>query len=78
MNIEWKPIETFDRPDYERVDVWCNVWASPLSMGLSDSFRVIDAYRLDGKWYDNKGLLASRYITHWSPILPPPVVEVKE
>ena len=64
----WKPIDTFDRPDYERVDVWMEVCASPRSFGFSDSFRVVDAYRKDGVWFDDKGELYNAYITHWYQI----------
>lgn len=64
----WKPIDTFDKEDGERVDLWIRIYASPRSMGLSDSFRLINAYRKNGKWFDDGGELFTRYITYWMPI----------
>lgn len=79
MSGAWKPIETFEGADREEVDLWMHIYASPRSMGWSDSFRVTDAYRIDGKWFhcrgrfggDEKQLEAS-YITHWMPLPNPP------
>lgn len=68
--MTWNLIKTFDKPDREEVDVWLHIYASPRSMGMSDSFRVIDTYRIDGKWFHHvesgheKELFAA-YITHW-------------
>lgn len=70
--MTWQSIETCTVEDYERVDLWMNVHASPRSMGMADTFRVTNAYRKDGKWFDDKGELYSPYITHWMPIPPPP------
>lgn len=68
----WKPIGSFNEPDGELVDLWLNVYASPMSMGMADKWRAIDCYRQDGEWFDSGGKLEARYITHWSPRLPPP------
>ena len=70
--MTWQPIETYAGDDYRRVDLWMNILASPRSMGMADAFRVIDAYRLDGVWFDPQGKLEARYITHWRPIPAPP------
>ena len=66
----WKKISKFKKNDrFEHFDIWMQVTASPLTMGLSDSFRVPDAFHRDGAWYhrvrgeDKK--LNSDYITHW-------------
>jgi hypothetical protein len=46
-------------------------------MGWADAFRVVDAYRVDSKWFHrtpNKEMeLVSDYITHWMPIPKPPL-----
>ncbi len=64
----WRPIETFVGNDYERVDLWVDVWASPRSMGMADAWRATDCWRQDGKWHDKGGELYQHYITHWMPI----------
>lgn len=77
----WQPIETFNEADREAVDLWLQIHASPRSMGMSDVFRVSDAFRIDGKWfhYDSgkqKELYAD-YITHWRAAPPPPQERLK-
>lgn len=73
---KWQPIETYDRSDYEKVDLWLHIYASPRSMGFSDSFRVIEAYQINGKWFHIDGgkekELYGPYITHWMPLPEPP------
>lgn len=64
----WQSIEECSVVDYERVDLWMNIHASPCSFGIADTFRVTNAYRKDGKWFDADGELYLRYITHWMPI----------
>ncbi len=74
----WKPIATAPK-DGTKVDIWMQVNASPMSMGLSDSFRVVECawsesevakegpgwYHYDqSKSYDFRRL-QDRYITHW-------------
>lgn len=80
---EWRSIETYSKDaeyffDREEVDIWMEVYASPRSMGLADSFRVVDAWRLRGKWFHmHNGKmeeLYADYITHWMPKPKPPVV----
>jgi hypothetical protein len=74
----WRPIKTCRAGFREEVDLWMDIPASPMSMGMADSFRVPSAYRLlDGKkWFhyqDGKEQeLNSSYITHWMPIPKPP------
>lgn len=75
--MTWRPINTFDLADRDEVDLWLNIHASPRSMGMSDSFRVIDAYRIDGKWLHrvesgHERELHLDYITHWMRRPPPP------
>lgn len=74
----WLPVETAPK-DRTRVDLWLNIYASPRSMGLSDSFRVIEAWHENGKWvhwdsHDRKVKeLYEPYITHWMPIAEQPI-----
>jgi len=76
LDSPWKPIKSFNGPDFKEVDIWMQVYASPRSFGISDSFRVVEAYRKDGKWFHlHKGKemeLYADYITHWMPIPEPP------
>jgi hypothetical protein len=57
------------------VDVWLEIYASAMSMGFSDSFRVTEAYKKDGGWWhwqDGEKQLRSEYVTHWMPLPPKP------
>lgn len=58
-----------------RVDLWLYIYASPLSMGMSDAFKVADAWRKGGEWWHiHKGRetrLEASYVTHWSTIPSP-------
>lgn len=79
----WKPIESFDEPDRQSVDLWMYIYASPRSMGMSDAFRVMDAFREDGKWFHwdggKKKELHGEYVKFWMPIPePPPAPSVKQ
>ncbi len=67
----WKPIETFNGNDSDMVDLWLHIWASPRSMGMSDSFRRIDCWKKNGHWVDSDGPLYEPYITHWVSITEP-------
>ena len=73
---EWQPIETFQAPEREEVDVWMNIYASPRSMGWADAFRIPNAYRVKGKWFHlhegKETELFADYITHWMPLPEPP------
>ncbi len=78
---EWRDIATCEHDaelwiDRVEVDLWLQVHASPRSFGMSDSFRVVDAYRVEGKWYHRQDgkehELFADYITHWMPIPAPP------
>jgi len=76
--MNWQPIKTFNLSDREEVDLWLHIYASPRSMGISDSFRVIDAYRKEDKWFHrvesgHEKELYSAYITHWMMRPGPPV-----
>lgn len=67
----WKPIAEFDttRSMLDRVDVWIDVKASPRSFGISDAWRVVDAYYKDGKWWHahngKQAELRSEIVTHY-------------
>jgi hypothetical protein len=66
----WKPIARFRKGDFVKCDLWMQWGASPLTMGMGDSFRVSDAYRRDGKWYHRESYqekeLNADYITHYA------------
>lgn len=68
----WRPIKSCRIADGVEVDIWMKVYASPMSFGMGDSFRVVDAYRKDGKWFHRHEFqekeLRSDLITHWMPI----------
>jgi len=71
----WRPIEQPPRNTSESnpVDLWIAVYASPLSMGMADSWRIPDCWKVDGKWvhrHENQiKELDAHYLTHW--IRPP-------
>lgn len=69
--IGWRPIST--APEFPtEVDIWLVIQASPLSFGMSDAFRVTEAYKKHGNWFHRcngtEEELVSDYITHWMPI----------
>jgi hypothetical protein len=76
MESPWKPIKTFRLPDRHEVDIWLQAPASPRSMGWADAWRVIEAYRINEKWFhrqDGKEMeIVTEYVTHWMPIPKPP------
>lgn len=67
----WKPIVEFntERSMLDRVDLWLDVKASPMSFGMSDAWRVVDAYFKNGGWWHidrgEQRQLASEHITHF-------------
>jgi hypothetical protein len=71
---DWRPIKTFRGPDYRMVDIWMQWGASAMTMGMADAFRVVEAYRKNGKWVHRNPMnsfkeeeLVHDYITHWMP-----------
>lgn len=72
---DWRSIERPPRNTSEDnpVDLWIDVPASPLSMGMSDRWRIPDCWRVDGKWVHRHrneiAELDANYLTHW--IRPP-------
>ncbi len=72
---EWRLISNPPRNTDEDnpVDLWIHVNPSPLSMGMGDSWRIPDCWRVGGKWvHRHKNEikeLAVHYLTHW--IRPP-------
>ncbi len=72
----WKPISSYRGEDRHEVDLWIEIHASPASMGFADAFRVINAFKTDGKWFHYEGghqkELRAEYITHWMPSPRPP------
>lgn len=78
---EWQPIESAPK-DGTKVDLWLEFYASPASMGMSDSFRMPECYyaTIEGKtgWFHLDGMKQNQlfdeyeYITHWMPLPEPP------
>ena len=64
----WKKVSTYKGPDGEKVSLWFDVWASPLSMGMADAWDAENCWRESGEWFDAGGRLETRYITHWRPL----------
>ncbi len=69
----WRKISPYRGPKWPtEVDLWLYVWASPRSFGMSDSFRIPNAYKRNGKWFNlcngNEEEIYADYITHWMPI----------
>jgi hypothetical protein len=71
---KWQPIKTAPKKveRWKPVDLWMQIGASPLSMGISDAFRVPDCWRdYAGKWvHQDRGEvreLNAWYITYWTP-----------
>jgi hypothetical protein len=76
--VKWISVDDKLPADFERVDVWMSVMASPMSFGMSDAWRQPEVWRESGKWvhFDpscagNRELVGS-YITHWMAIPKPP------
>lgn len=71
--LVWRPIKTYRGQDalWPVVDLWLSWGASALTMGMGDSFRVIDCWRNEGKWFHKHNgkdaELRTEYITHWMP-----------
>lgn len=73
---KWKPINTAPETvwNWNAVDLWLTVPASPRSMGMADAWRVPDCWKRggDGPWcHQYQGAeteLAQDYITHWMAI----------
>jgi hypothetical protein len=78
---EWRPISEAPK-DGTYVDLWINIYASPRSMGMSDSFVVRDAWHEEGKWfhYDigQKKEIYSNYVTHFMLRPEPPTETANE
>ena len=70
-NNDWRSAKILPRNTSEDrpVDIWMHITPSPLSMGMGDSWRVVDCWVQDGKWvHRHKGEVAelnADYITHW-------------
>ena len=79
---QWQPIKTAPKRDYVEIDLWVDIPASPRSFGMGDAFRVVEAYRKNGKWtHRHEGKekeLYADYITHWMPIPPAPPASAQE
>ncbi len=68
----WQTMESAPK-DGTKVDLWMEIYASPMSMGWSDEFRVPEAWFEGGRWFHHresgaKSELEIRYITHWMPM----------
>jgi hypothetical protein len=74
METPWVSVADKFPPDHQAVDVWFDVWASPMSFGMADQWCEPNAWREDGKWFhlfeDKKAELNARYISHWKPLGP--------
>ena len=71
MKSPWIEVKEGFPPEKELVDVWFDVWASPLSFGMADQWCEPNAWREARKWFHiyegEKAELQSRYISHWKP-----------
>ena len=47
IKTPWRPIKTAKKAQLKEIDLWLTVHASPLSMGIGDSFRVPAAYWME-------------------------------
>lgn len=67
----WKNIKSAPR-DGTKVHLWMDIYASPMSFGMSDAFAVPDSWFQDGKWvHIHRGEIAAlrnNYVTHWMPV----------
>jgi hypothetical protein len=77
----WRSIESAPR-DGSPVDLWLEIYASPRSMGFSDSFRVVDAHWSGTAWvHMHKGKLEDLYepyVRFWRPIPTAPETEGRD
>lgn len=70
---KWIPIDKCPQEEWfapGSVDLWLEITASALSMGWSDSFRVVECWRdNDGNWVHNYNGVTTKldpsYITHY-------------
>ncbi len=75
--MKWIKIKPYKGPSWPtNVDLWLDIWASPMSLGIADAFRVPEAYHRNGKWFNlvngKEEEIRSEYITHWMPMPKPP------
>lgn len=54
----WRPIQSCRIRDYRKVDLWLQWGASPLTMGMADSFRLPDCWRVGKQWFHHHPSLA--------------------
>jgi hypothetical protein len=70
----WQPIAGCQL-DHD-VDLWIEIRPSSRSMGIGDSFRAADCFKIKGKWHHmyngEPKEICSDYITHFMPIPQPP------
>lgn len=71
MSKPWKKSASAPR-DGTHFIAWLDIYASPMSMGMSDQFAVLDCWYADGVlvhlFREKPTELAERYFTHWAPM----------
>lgn len=64
---KWRSIKSAPR-DGTIIDLWLEIYPSPMSMGIRDSFGIPDAWFADGKWvhtyHGEPAEIERNYITH--------------
>lgn len=69
---EWISVAKRRPPQRKEVDVWMDIYASPRSFGMGDSFRVVEAWRVGDQWFHRQNgkemELYADYVSHWMPI----------
>lgn len=65
----WVSVEKALPPENKHVTIWVDIYASPRSMGMSDSSPEPDCWLSGGRWVhvykDKIAEIYHDYVTHW-------------